>query len=175
MFFYDLPKIKILSHKCAISWKRLIVERNRWKIGTHGPAFVGCFSCLILWIQFRVIRCTSCKISDVNIFKSLLLPQISSNINQTLENAWNTGHYFFWRYVKFWREVTSATLCHYPWSYVGFIWKKVIPDVKAPGPLVYVTGVFFEASKPFGGDLVHWRMFWKLLKKIPPFLSGCLV
>ncbi len=46
--------------KCAISLKRLIVERNGWKFGTRGHMCFICkyVWCPILWVQFGVIRCT---------------------------------------------------------------------------------------------------------------------
>ncbi len=66
--------------KCAISWKRLIVERSEWKFGTHGSAsciYVRYFSCISLWFQFGVIRCTFQK--------------FSSDFNQTLWKVWLSG------------------------------------------------------------------------------------
>ena len=62
--------------KYAITWKWLIVERNGWKMGfaVLGGAYVGYFSCPILWVWFAVIRCTLqissvylCKISSVHL------------------------------------------------------------------------------------------------------------
>ncbi len=80
--------------KCAISWKWLTVEQNGWKFGTCGPMYVlwygGYFSCLILWVQFEVIRCTL-QNSDVDIFKRLLHPQFSFNF--TFEKALTRGNY----------------------------------------------------------------------------------
>ena len=45
--------------KCAISSKRLIGERDEnLGLAVLGSAYVGHFSCQILWVQFGVIRCT---------------------------------------------------------------------------------------------------------------------
>ena len=44
----------------------------------------------VIRVQFQVNHCTLQKISDVNMFKRLLVTYFSSNFNQTLQ------YYFFW-------------------------------------------------------------------------------
>ena len=77
------------------------------KIGTRGPrnltVYVEYLSRLILWVQFGVIRCTL-KISDIKIFKKLLLLPVFSQFQRNfMMNMLLMGEYrlfFFWQSAK---------------------------------------------------------------------------
>ena len=70
-------------------------------------AYVGYFSCLILEFTLGSFGAL-CKLPDVNIFR-LLLPQFSSNFNQTLEKACNPGKCRPFLFLSI-CQITSATL-----------------------------------------------------------------
>ena len=71
--------------KCAISWKRLIIARNRWKFWARvlGRCIYDTFH--VWFFEFSSGSFGAlCKISDVKIFKTQLLPQVASNFSQNL-------------------------------------------------------------------------------------------
>ncbi len=83
----------------------------------------GAFPIWLFWVHCGVIVGSFhalCKIPGVKISKRLLLPQFSSNFNQTLKKACNpgkcrpllfSGNLPNFKYMALWREVTSATSC----------------------------------------------------------------
>ncbi len=76
LFFFGGGVKKILFQKHE-KWMKIWAS---WSYELH----IEYFSCLILWVQFKVILCTLQNlISDVKIFKRLLLTQFSSNFNPT--------------------------------------------------------------------------------------------
>ncbi len=122
--FGELPRIKnfvVLSNfnmwpngkilKCAISWKRLIVELSGVKFRTHIPmhcilVYIGCFH--VWFFEFSLGSFDAlCKIHDVKTFKRLTAATLFlSNFNQTLEKECNWGKYsllpvLFWQTAKF--------------------------------------------------------------------------
>ncbi len=71
--------------RCGISRKRLIVEPNGRKFGTRGPSVYMCGTFHNRLLEFGLGSFDAlCKISYFIIFKSLVLPQFSSNFIQTL-------------------------------------------------------------------------------------------
>ena len=75
--------------KCAISWKRLAVERIRRKFGTHGPMY--CIYRLLFMsnsvssVSSNSVHCAHFRCSD---FQKAICPQFLSNFNQTVWEAW---------------------------------------------------------------------------------------
>ncbi len=72
--------------KCVIPWKRLTVEQNGCKFGTHGLRNSIC-RVIFGWghLNSKDIQKT------VKTFKRLLLTRCSSNFNQTLQTACTEG------------------------------------------------------------------------------------
>ena len=114
-FFGNQPSFKkIVAHwnfnmwingkilKCAISWRRMIVEPNGWKFAIRDPRNYICrvFSCLILWVQFVVIQCTFLKMAC----------------------AWKTTH----RRVKQTEIWQSGTLVTHMWGVFDLVGSRVI-------------------------------------------------
>ena len=97
--------------KLAISWKRLILEWNEWKLRTYGSNECTCKDLRVgafhVWFPEFSLRSFAalCKISD---FQKLLCPQFASN-NQTFQkacNGENTSYYVFGDLPNFKRFIT---------------------------------------------------------------------
>ncbi len=90
--------------ECGTSWKRLAAEQmnENLRLVVLETPYERYFSGRVIWVQFEVIRCTL-QIPDVKIFKRLLLPQFSSNFNQTLQKACIRGKY---------RLLLFLSVCH---------------------------------------------------------------
>ena len=98
---------------------RKVKRMNIFYLGSYGLCYVVYFSCLIIWVQFDLSFSALWKTPDVNIFKRLLVPQFSFNVNQTSDKAYNSGEIQVitfsgdlpnFKYMALLREVTSATL-----------------------------------------------------------------
>ncbi len=93
---YDTLKLTCESmgnHKTWNIWKTAGRRANGWKFGTRGPrnslcrVLFGSGRLSSVWGSIGAL----CKISDVKIFKRLLVPPFSSDFNQTLWKVWWSG------------------------------------------------------------------------------------
>ena len=113
-----------------------------------------------------------CKISDVNNFKRLLLPQFSSNFNQTLQKTCIQGKYRLLLILAI-CQTLKVYIWHFennlPQLYTASIHKamlvssgKGLQSVKAPGPLVFIAPVYVGPDfLPTWRDSMVWtRSSW---------------
>ncbi len=130
--------------KNAISWKELTVQRNGWKSGCHCPRKGNMCGIFYVWfVEFSLQSSAAlCKISDVMIFKRLLLPQFSSNSTKLYAGKYsNLGTWGIQAITFFWWSVKLKNIRHFDgkWhlSYIAIIHTATpISSGKRSGPLV---------------------------------------
>ena len=107
--------------KCAISWKRLIVDRNGRKFGTRSNT-MHIYRVLLMSDSLSLVWGQSVHFAKLLMWtfsKKLLLPPFSFNFHLNFRESMQpgeiraitfSGNLPNFKYITHWREVTSATL-----------------------------------------------------------------